>query len=100
MKQESGSKTFEEAMQAMKNMSPKERDAMIKDTDKICMCARCPSHIGTGEKMLTFCARGKSKIIKAENGCICPACPVQNKLHLRWVYYCTRGSGAEQSGMK
>ncbi|MFH1472335.1 MAG: hypothetical protein ABIF85_05525 [Nanoarchaeota archaeon] len=31
---------------------------------------------------------------------MCPACPVQDKLHLRWVYYCTRGSGAEQAGKK
>ncbi len=100
MKQESSPKTFEEAMQLMKNMPQKERDVMILENDKVCMCARCPSYIGTGEKMLTFCLKGKSKIIKAEKGCLCPACPVQDKMHFKWVYYCMRGSGAEQSSKK
>jgi len=100
MKQENNPKTFEEAMQAMKNMSLKEHDAMMSENDKVCMCARCPTHLGTGEKTLTFCLKGKSKLIKKENGCLCPACPVQNKMHFKWVYYCMRGSGREQSSKK
>ena len=100
MKQESGPKTFEEAMQSMKNMSAKERDSKVSEYDKVCLCARCPTHSGTGEKMLTFCINGKSKMIKKENGCLCPACPVQDKMHFKWVYYCMRGSGAEQSVKK
>lgn len=97
MKKESIPKTFEEAMQAMKKMSPKEREEMMMANDKMCICARCPTHLGTGEKLLTFCLKGKSKIIKKESGCLCPACPVQDKMHFKWVYYCMRGSGAEQA---
>ncbi|VVB61676.1 Uncharacterised protein [uncultured archaeon] len=94
------SATFEKSMEEMSRLSPKERDAKIKELDKLCICPRCPTYIGTGEKMITFCARGKSKIIKNEKGCLCPTCPVQSRLGLRWMYYCTKGSGMEQAGMK
>ncbi len=93
-------KNFEEVAEQMKKMTPKEIEAKLKEADKICDCARCPTFKGTGEKILTFCARGKSKIINKEKGCICPGCPVQKNMCLRWNYYCTRGSGMEQAGMK
>lgn len=92
--------TFEEVAEMMKKMSPKEMEAKLKEADNACICARCPTYMGTGEKMLTFCARGKSGIIRDEKGCLCPSCPVQKDMCLRWTYYCTRGSGMEQAGMK
>ncbi|HEY9246577.1 MAG TPA: DUF2769 domain-containing protein [Candidatus Methanoperedens sp.] len=93
-------KTFEQNMEAMSKMSPAEVQAKIKELDKICICGKCPTYIGTGEKKLTFCAIGKSTIIKKDKGCLCPGCPVQRMMTLRWDRYCLKGSGMEQSRMK
>jgi hypothetical protein len=93
-------KTFEQNMEAMSKMTPVQMQAKIKELDKICVCGKCPTYIGTGEKKLTFCAIGKSTMIKKDKGCLCPTCPVQKSLALRWDRYCLKGSGKEQSGMK
>jgi RecJ-like exonuclease len=93
-------KTFEQNMEAMSKMTPADMQAKIKELDKICVCGKCPTYIGTGEKKLTFCAIGKSTMIKKDKGCLCPTCPVQKNLALRWDRYCLKGSGKEQSGMK
>lgn len=92
--------TFEQVMNAMNKMSSAERQAKIEELTKMCICGSCPSYVGTGEKKLLFCSMGKSAIIKKENGCLCPGCPVQANMALRWDYYCTKGSGREQAGMK
>ncbi len=99
MPKEAQKNTFEQNMEAMNRMSPKEMDAKIKELTKICICGKCPTYAGTGEKRLLFCATGKSTIIKKEKGCICPGCPVQKNMSLRWDYYCLKGSGKEQAGM-
>ncbi len=91
--------TFEKTMEAMSKMSPDEMKAGLAELTKMCICGKCPSYKGTGEKKLLFCAIGKSAIIKKENGCVCPACPVTEKLGLRWIYYCMKGSGKEQAGL-
>ncbi len=93
-------KTFEQNMEAMSKMSPAEVQVKIKELDKICICGKCPTYVGTGEKKLTFCAIGKSTIIKKDKGCLCPGCPVQKTMALRWDRYCLKGSGMEQSRMK
>jgi hypothetical protein len=93
-------KTFEQNMEAMSKLSPAQMQAQIKELDKICVCGKCPTYAGTGEKKLTFCAIGKSTVIKKDNGCLCPTCPVQKNLSLRWDRYCLKGSGKQQSGMK
>jgi hypothetical protein len=92
------SKAFEQAMEELSKLSPSEMQAKIKELDKMCICGVCPSYMGTGEEKLTFCVIGKSTMIKEENGCICPGCPVQTELALKWEYYCTRGSGKELAG--
>lgn len=91
--------TFEKTMETMGKMSPDEMKAKMAELTKICMCGKCPSYKGTGETRLLFCATGKSGIIKKEKGCVCPACPVTEKLGLRWIYYCTKGTGKEQAGL-
>lgn len=93
-------KTFERNMESMSKMSPTELQTKIKEFDKICICGKCPTLFGTGEKKLTFCEIWKSTIIKNDKGCLCPGCPVQKTLSLRWDRYCLKGSGKEQSGMK
>ncbi|MCK5661811.1 MAG: DUF2769 domain-containing protein, partial [Methanosarcinales archaeon] len=53
-----------------------------------------------GEKgAYCFPTIGKSKCITEENGCICGGCPVTEKMGLKHIYYCTKGSEKEQSGM-
>ncbi len=93
-------KTFEQNMAELAKLTPEQMAAKIKELDKICICIKCPTYIGTGEKKLTFCAIGKSTIIKKNKGCMCPTCPVQGMMALRWNLYCLKGSGKEQSGMK
>ncbi len=93
-------KTFEQNMEALTNLSPQEMAARLRELDQECICGMCPSYLGTGEERLTFCVIGKSKAIEKEKGCVCPACPVQTELALRWDYYCTKGSGKELAGIK
>src|SRR5659263_13549 len=93
-------KTFEQNMEEMSKMTPAQMQAKITELDKICICGKCPTYIGTGEKKLTFCLIGKSTMIKKDKGCLCPTCPVQKRLALRWDRYCLKGSGKEQSGIK
>ena len=64
----------------------------------LCVCRNCPSYIECKEK-IGFCFSGKSKCIAAESGCICGGCPVTNKMGLKHMYYCTKGSEKEQSGI-
>ena len=68
----------------------------LKEAIELCICAMCPTYLDCGEK-LAFCMEevGKSKCIEVENGCICPACPVQEAMHFQHEYYCTRGSEKE-----
>ncbi|TXT58449.1 MAG: hypothetical protein BAJALOKI1v1_1650010 [Promethearchaeota archaeon] len=86
-------------MQKMGNMSQEEMKKQLENVKEICKdyCGKCPSYTGTGETKLGFCATGKSDIIKAEKGCLCPECPVYEDMGLRWMVYCTRGSGSELS---
>ncbi len=93
-------KTFEQNMAELSKLTPAQLAAKIKELDKICVCVKCPTYMGTGEKKLTFCAIGKSTIIKKDKGCLCPTCPVQKMMALRWDRYCMKGSGKELSGMK
>lgn len=41
-----------------------------------------------------------AKIAELTRMCICPGCPVQKSLALRWDYYCLKGSGREQAGIR
>jgi hypothetical protein len=62
-----------------------------------CICAMCPTYMEC-EQGKAFCMPGakRSKCIKAENGCICPGCPVFSEMKFSSVYYCIKGSDAEQ----
>ncbi|HIH74545.1 MAG TPA: DUF2769 domain-containing protein [Methanosarcina sp.] len=58
---------------------------------QMCMCPECPSWIESGERG-GFCLKSipKSRYISEENGCICPGCPVADRLGLNDLYCCTR----------
>ena len=70
-------------------------DEMLKEFESMCLCKPCPTYIGLGEEddYIVYCvpARGKSKKIKDEIGCICPSCPVYEKMKFTTDYFCTRG---------
>ena len=91
--------TFEQAMEAMGKMSQEEIKTKLAELTKSCICGKCPTYKGTGEKRLLFCATGKSTLIKTEKGCMCPGCPVTEMIGLRWLFYCTKGTGKEQAGI-
>ena len=56
---------FEQNMEAITKMTPAQMQDKIKELDKICVCGKCPTYVGTGEKKLTFCAIGKSTIVNS-----------------------------------
>ena len=88
--------TFEQATEMMAQMSEEERKATIAENTNMCICASCPTYVGTGETELLFCELGKSDVITEDKGCTCPGCPVTPKMGLRWNDYCLKGSGREQ----
>jgi hypothetical protein len=71
----------------------------IAEIKKTCReyCGECPTYAGMGEKDFGFCMSGKSRVIREENGCMCPGCPVTSELSLRWESYCIRGNAKEQA---
>ncbi len=78
-----------------------ERKEMVMEN---CICKGCPSYrdcagVG-GETELGFCLSetGKSGCIREENGCICDKCSVMERLGLKNLFFCTRGSEEEQPG--
>jgi hypothetical protein len=72
-----------------------------KEAIKLCRCGLCPTYIECKEE-IAFClsTTGKSKCIKEEKGCLCPGCPVHEKMGFRHVYYCLRGNEKDQLAKK
>jgi hypothetical protein len=81
-------------------MSPEEIEKRKEWVLENCTCMSCPSWVECDEEG-GFCFQtiGKSRCIKEEKGCICGGCPVYDKLELKHLYFCTKGSEQEQSGM-
>ena len=92
---------FEEMMQMMSKMTEKERMKAIADSKALCICPDCPSYTECAQKKgeVFYCAVGRSPMcISKESGCICPACPITEKMGLTNQYFCTRGTEKEQRG--
>jgi len=68
-----------------------------KEAIKLCICRLCPTYIECREE-IAFClsTTGKSKCIKEEKGCLCPGCPVHEKMGFKYVYYCIRGNEKDE----
>lgn len=80
-------------------MPPDEMEEKKKTVIELCTCPRCPSYVECDEKGgFCFPTIGKSGCIESEKGCICPGCPVTEKIGLKNNFYCTRGSENEQLG--
>jgi hypothetical protein len=80
-------------------MSPEEMEeteAMVLD---LCICPTCPTWVACGEKGgFCFPTISTSSCIREEKGCICGGCPVFEKMGLKHIYFCTKGSEKEQYG--
>ena len=91
---------WEATMKKIMAMPAEERMKRIELSKSMCICKNCPSYRGTGETELLFCSTGQSKIIGKEMGCSCGLCSVVTHMGLTRLYYCTRGTEAEQRGAK
>lgn len=86
----------------MSQMTEVERMKTIKSYKTLCICSNCPTYNGCAQEKgeLLYCIIGKSpKCITEELGCICPACPITEKIELTNEYFCTKGTEREQRGM-
>lgn len=85
---------------------PEQMQEKKKMVMQMCICKECPSYKDCasegGATELGFCfpTVGKSACISEEKGCICGGCPVTEKMGLKNVYFCTKGSEMEQNKAK
>jgi hypothetical protein len=81
-------------------MTPQEMEEKKEAVQADCICRNCPTWEDCGEKGgFCFPTTGKSTCITEEKGCLCKACPVYGQISLTKMYYCTKGSEKDQSGM-
>jgi hypothetical protein len=94
---------YEEEMEKMSKMTEKERMKAVEETRAQCICPECPTYneCAKEKNQLYYCGIGESPtcIIK-EQGCICPACTVTEKMGYTNQFFCTRGTEKEQRGME
>lgn len=93
---------FEQTMKMMSQMTEGERKKTIKDNKALCTCPNCPTYNECAQEKgeLLYCILGKSPVcITEELGCICPACPIAEKMALNNEYFCTKGTEKEQRKM-
>jgi len=78
-------------------ISPKKVEKKKKEIIDLCICRQCPTYV-EGAEPTGYCFPyvGKNEKIKKEQGCICPTCPVTEKMGFKNAYYCTKGSEKEQ----
>jgi hypothetical protein len=82
-----------------REMGPEEMEEKKQMVLSLCICSSCPSWVDCGWKGgFCFPTIGKSDCIVEEKGCICGGCPVTEKMSLKNMYYCTRGSEKGQLG--
>lgn len=81
-------------------MTPEEMEEKKKMVLSMCTCKSCPSWVECSEQGgFCFPTIAKSTCITEEKGCICGKCPVTQKMGLKHIYFCTKGSEKQQSGM-
>ncbi|WP_067047442.1 DUF2769 domain-containing protein [Methanofollis ethanolicus] len=59
--------TFEEKVQAMKNMAPEDVQAAVEKLKSMCICPTCPVARDMGLKYTFFCTRGAEKAQRYEH---------------------------------
>ena len=93
---------FEQVMQMMSQMTDEERMKAIEANKNLCICPDCPTYNECAQEKgeIFYCAMGKSPTCITKGlGCICPACPITEKMGLTHDYFCTNGTEKEQRGM-
>ncbi len=93
---------FEQVMQTMSQMTEEERMKAIEDNKTLCICPDCPTYNECAQEKgeIFYCSMGKSPTCITKGlGCICPACPITEKMGLTHDYFCTKGTEREQRGM-
>jgi len=90
---------FEQMMQDIRKISPKDM-AMAEEKFKgMCKCPSCPTHnkCAKNAKELIFCIKGKSFMcISEDKGCICPSCPVTTECGYKNKFFCIKGAEKAQ----
>jgi len=91
---------FTELLRTMEQMSPDEKNRVIAENRKKCICGRCPTYDACmkGNKELLYCFAGKSACPVTRTGCLCPSCPLTGTLVLSHAYYCVKGSEKQLRG--
>ena len=92
---------LEADIQQMMKLSDREKERLIADRKKLCICGSCPSYTECAAKKREslYCVLGKSPCFQEKIGCLCPSCQVYKQTGLKKSYYCERGSEREQRGM-
>jgi Protein of unknown function (DUF2769) len=91
---------YEELIQKFPKMSEADKKKLDQTDRSECNCPPCPTHLQCAKDRgeLLFCFEGKSGCIKERKVCYCPDCPVHDKYDLKFMYYCLRGTEADQRG--
>jgi hypothetical protein len=90
---------FEKTMQMMSQMTEEERKKVTKNDKALCVCPNCPTYNECAQEKgeLLYCILGRSPTcITEELGCICPACPIAEKMALAHEYFCINGTEKQQ----
>jgi hypothetical protein len=94
---------FEAIIETMSKLTEEERRKDIEENRASCICPDYPTYNEcTQEKSeLFYCGIDKSPIcIVKEQGCLCPACLVTERMGLNYQFFCTKGTEKEQRGKK
>jgi len=92
---------FEEKINELEGMSEEEKNNLIEEMQKDCICPICPTYNECAKEAneLLFCVVGKSeKCITKERGCMCPTCPFGQKygIGVKYNFYCIRDTELKQ----
>jgi hypothetical protein len=88
-------------LQSLSQMTEQEQTKANEAKKALCACPNCPTYNNCAQEKgeLLYCIEGRSPTcITEELGCICPACPVWEKMDLKNEYFCTKGTEREQRG--
>jgi hypothetical protein len=92
---------FESMLKTLK-LTPDEQQLIVEKRKGQCICDICPTYrecAGNAGDERAFCTVGGSACIGREIECLCSTCPLSREMHLRYSYYCTRGSENRQHVM-
>ena len=95
---------FEEKLSELEGMSGEDKNSVIEQMQKDCICPICPTYNECAKENneLLFCVLGKSEeCIEKEMGCMCPTCPFAQEygIGVKYNFYCTRNTELEQREM-